>query len=170
MSDDIDILQQIENVDLGKVETSYPLLKTGLCRLTIKSMEFKRIESKKGALQAWCLLEFVTAQQWETVAHDGLPVKPIAPGFPLKKRVYMEPSKDKTTGEDVNYGIKDLALLRECIYGKAPEGTRLQVSDFLGQEVIGKLKFDPAPKNKDTGETFGPRTEVDGYVRKPKTA
>lgn len=164
---DLDILQSIQSVDLSKVETSFPILAGGIVSCQIQDIDISAKESKKGDTLPWATIKFALAQPWKTVPIDGAPSKDVAPGFSFTHRILLAPWTDPKTQEVKNIGIQELTLLRECIYGKAPEGTRLDPNELLGQTVMVKLKFEPAPRGKD-GETFGPRTEVSGYVRKAK--
>lgn len=167
MESELDILNSIQNVDLSKVETSFPLLKTGNVQAQIVEMTFSMKEKKDGDKYPNCMVKYALAQPWTTVAVDGAPAKDVQPGFTFSENIYMAPVTKKDGSVD-NFGIQRLALLRECIHGKAAEGAKIQKEDFLGQTVMVKLKFDPAPRDKKTGEVFGPRTDVDGYVRKAR--
>lgn len=163
---DHDILNEINNIDLSKVETSFPVLKSGVVKATIAEIEFDKKDKKDGSgVNRLAKIKYSLGQPWETQPHDGLPAKPIAPGFPVTETIYLDPFKDEKTGEEKNLGIARLALLRESVLGKAKEGDRFDIAQLIGREVILKLKFDPAPKNKKTGEVYGPQTTVDGYVR-----
>lgn len=161
MSQDIDIMQKLNDVDLSTVETSFPLLKTGIVQATITECGPQSKDDK-----SWLELKYVLAQEWATQPHDGVPSKPVLPGFPITERIYLNDWEDPKSGETKNFGIQRAALLRECVLGKAQPGTRFIPSELIGQTVMLKLKFDPAPKNKKTGEVYGPQTTVDGYIRK----
>lgn len=170
MSDELDILNELNDIDLSKVETSFPLLASGIVNALVTKCEYQRDTETKGAdAKPYCLVEFAIQQPHSTVAHEGVPSKVLQPGdrgMTITQRVYVGKYEDKNSGELRWYGLDTLAKLREAAFGKAPEGTRFVPADMVGQTVAIKLKFDPAPKNKKTGETYGPRTEVDGYIRK----
>jgi hypothetical protein len=164
MENELDILNSLQQVDISKVETSYPLLATGNVQMQITSMSFGMKKKKDESTYPNCEIKFALMQPWKTVPIDGIPAKDIPPGFPMTKNIFM--GTVQKDGKEENYGLKELVTLRECIHGKAPEGARIQKEDFLGQTVLCKLKFDPAPVNKETKEVYGPRTDIVGYVRK----
>jgi hypothetical protein len=168
---ELDILNSLQNVDLSKIETSFPLLKTGNVLAQISKMEFASKGKKEDENDQYinCKLEYTLQQPWETVPIDGAPSKAVSPGFKFTENIYCSPWTDPETKEVKNFGLQRLTLLRECIYGKAPPGTALKKEDFLGRTVMVKLKFEPAPVDKKTKQVMGPQTKVDGYVRKAKT-
>ena len=169
MSQDIDILDQINNLDLSKVETSFPILATGNVLCNVLQAVFTKDEEKGAAAKPYLDVKFALAQDWRTQAVDGIPSKTISPGqrgSEFSQRIYVGTYVDKKTGETKMYGVDTLAKLRESAFGIAPEGTRFNPAHLIGQQVTVKLTFNPAPKNKDTGEVYGPRTEITGYVRK----
>ena len=170
---DIDILQQINDVDLSKVETSFPILDSGIVRCTITKCEFHKEPSKKkqGTDNVYLEVGYSLAQGWKTVSIDGNPSKPVNPGdrgSAFTERIYVGKFLDDKTGEEKWYGLDRIAKLREAVMGKAEAGAKLNPPELIGQSVILRLKFDPAPKNKDTGEVYGPRTGVDAYVKPSK--
>lgn len=165
MSQDIDILNQLDSVDLSTVETAFPLLKAGNVLTTISECKFTKDEGDDK--KPYCLIKYTLAQPWETVTHGDLVTKPINVGFPITQRVYVGQYEDQNDGGKLKwYGLPQLTLLRECVFGKAPPGTKFNPAEMIGQNVTVKLKFDPAPVNKKTKEVYGPQTVVDGYVRK----
>lgn len=170
---DQDILSQINDVDLSKVETSFPILATGIVSVTIGKCEFVTEDSKKkpGEKNTYLHVDYSLAQPWKTVGIDGAPSKPVNPGdrgSGMTERIYVGKFTDKN-GEEKWYGLDRIAKLREAVYGKASEGTKFIPPEMIGQPVLLNLKFNPAPVNKDTKEVYGPRTEIAGYVRKGKS-
>lgn len=172
---DIDILQQMDNIDVSKVETSFPIPAEGLVRARVTSAKREQEPNKKkGGTNTFFEFEFAFTQDWRTQPINGNPSSPIpvgGRGSKMTKRVYVGQYEKKDGSGLAWYGIEELAKLRESALGKAPAGTSYSnlCDDVLGQEVTLVLKFDPAPKNKDTGEVYGPRTEITNYVAK-KTA
>lgn len=162
---DLDILQQVQDVDLGKVETSFPILAQGVVQAVIAEIEFKEIENKKNEVNPWCLVKYTLAQPWKTQPIPDVPVRDVNIGFPITERISLKPWTDPKTGEVKNFGITRLAQLREAVFGKAQAGAKFVPAELLNQPITLKLKFDPAPKNKDTGEVYPPQTNVDSYVR-----
>lgn len=166
MSEDLNAMINLDDIDLSTVETDFPLLASGLCGLQIQECEAKANE-KSGKL--FIHVKFAITQAHKTTNHGGLTVKTINPGdrgSTLNKDIYYGKYEDTKTGELKPYGLDELTRLREAVFGKAPPGTKFNCSEMLGQNLVGNLRFDPEPKNKKTGEVFGPRTEVASYVRK----
>lgn len=163
MSTELDIMSQLNSVDLSKVETSFPLLKTGTVAAQIK--EIGIVTPDASDKKPYVEVKYVTAQPWSTQPHDGSESKPVNPGFPITERVYVNNWTDEKTGEVKNFGRVRLLQLREAIFGPIQAGQQLDFAELRGQPVTLKLKFDPAPKNNKTGEIYGPQTTVDGYVK-----
>lgn len=169
MSSELDILNQLQNIDLSTVETSFPLLASGLLTAQIQECEMKRDTDKKGDdAKPYLWVKYALTQPWQTVAHDGADSKPVNVGFPISERIYVGQYADKKTGEMKWYGLDRIARLREAVFGKAPAGTKVVPAELLGQPITLRLRFDPAPRNDKTGQVYGPQTVVDGYVKKGK--
>jgi hypothetical protein len=164
MSQDIDILSKLEQTDLSKIETSYPILHDGVVQATVVECQAVPADGdKKPHIQ----IKYTIAQDWTTQPHDGIPSKPVSIGFPITERVYLNDWEDPKTGEVKNFGLVRLAQFREAIFGKATADAKLlPLEQYIGQSIVLKLKFEAAPKNKKTGETYGPQTTVDSYIRK----
>ena len=162
---ELDILQSIQDVDLATVETSYPVLMAGVVAATIKEIEFKMIENKKGDTNPWALIKYATSQEWKTQPMADSPSRSVTSGFGITERISLKPWTDPKTDEVKNFGLTRLAQLREAVFGKAAPGSKFTPVELINQPITLKLKFDPAPKNKDTGEVYGPQTSVDGYVK-----
>jgi hypothetical protein len=160
-----DVLQQIQDIDLSKVPTAYPILASGVVQATIVEFGFDQRENRKGETNNWAVVKYTLAQPWKTQPLDDTPSQEIAVGFPFTERILIKPWTDPKTGKETLLGLQRLALLREAVFGKAAEGTKFNGLELVGQSITLRLKFDPAPKNRETGEVYGPRTEVDGYVR-----
>jgi hypothetical protein len=165
MSSELDILSQVQSMDLSKVETSFPILKTGVVKATVTECKFDKDEAKADA-KPYLHVKYALAQPWETQPIDGVPSKPINPGFGFTQRIYV--GTYEKDGETKWYGVDQLARLRESAFGVATPGSQFKPEEMIGQEVTVKLKFDPAPKNTKTGQVYGPQTTVDGFVRKAK--
>lgn len=158
----------INSIDLSTVETDFPLLATGLVGVQIQECEFKT-NDKSG--KPFLHVKYALTQPHKTTDHGGLPVKTINPGdrgSTLSEQIYYGNYEDKKTGEVKKYGVDKIAKLREAVFGKAQPGDRFSAPDMLGQALVVKLRFVPEPKNEKTGEVFGPRTEVQDYVRKAR--
>lgn len=162
----LDLLAEIDNVDLSKVETSYPHLATGNVTFNITDAKITQDDDKPE--KPYFLINYALAQDWRTQPFDGIPSKTVAPGArgsEIQQRIYFGYYEDKNHEEQV-YGIPQYAQLREAALGRAEPGAKINPSELIGQTVTLKLKFNPAPTNKEKTETYGARTEIDGYVRK----
>lgn len=169
MSQELDSISQVQNIDLSTVETEYPLLASGIVAAQVQECEWRTEESKKkpGQMNTYLHIKVVTTQPWRSVAFEGREAKEINPGFPITHRNYIGTFVDERDGGKVKpYGEKLIAQLRESAFGRAPAGTRFNPAEMLGQSVMVQLKFEPKPVNKDTGEEYGPRTSISGFVRK----
>lgn len=170
MSSELDIMSQLDSVDLSKVETSFPILAGGVASGQVTACEFKRDTEKKADAKPYLFIELAITQPWSTQPREGEPGKPLNPGdrgMKTVKRIYFGDYEDKKTGETKKYGFDQMAAFRESAYGKAAEGSKFSSipTEMLGQNIKFVLKYDPAPKNKDTGEVYGPRTEVDRFIK-----
>lgn len=162
----------INSIDLSTVETDFPLLDSGVVTAQIQSCSFERDTAKKGdAAKPYLTVKYALTQPHKTTGHEGMTVKTINPGergSTLSENIYYGNYEDKKTGEIKKYGIDRIAKLREAVFGKAETGARFVPAEMLGQAITLRLKFDPRPTNKATGEVYGPRTEVADYVRKAR--
>lgn len=163
MSTELDIMSQLNSVDLSKVETSFPLLKTGIVQAQVK--EIGVVTPDGSDKKPYVEVKYSLTQAWSTQPHDGAESKPVNAGFPISERVYVNDWEDPKTGEKKNFGRVRLLQLREAIFGPIQTGQQLSFDELRGQPITLKLKFDPAPKNNKTGEIYGPQTTVDGYVK-----
>jgi len=169
-----ELLNQLTTeVDLSKVETSFPLLKSGIVKCNVAKCNLQRDTEKKGDdAKPYYLIEYNLAQPWTTVPHNGAEVKTINPGdrgSKIVERVYIGKYTDKDTNEEKWYGIDRIAKLYETVFGrKAGAGTTIPQAaiEVIGQEVLLDLLFEPKPMNRETKEVYGPRTSVRGYVKK----
>jgi hypothetical protein len=154
---------------LSKVETSYPVLQSGIVQAQLVDFSLEMVK-KKGTEETYpnASIKWSLAQPWKTVSIDNAPSKEVNPGFIITENIYLGDWTDEKTGEVKNMGIQRLALLREAMLGKAETGTKFNPEELKGNIALLKLEFNPSPRGKK-GETFGPRTDVVTYVRKPKS-
>lgn len=172
MSDELNSMVDINSIDLSTVETDFPLLDSGVVTAQIQACSFERDTAKKGdSAKPYLTVKYALTAPHKTTGHEGMTVKTINPGdrgSTLSENIYYGNYEDKKTGETKKYGIDRIAKLREAVFGKAAEGQRFVPAEMLGQPITLRLKFDPRPTNKATGEVYGPRTEVADYVRKAR--
>lgn len=170
MSNELDMMAMLDSVDLSKVETSFPLLASGVVTCQVSAIDFKRDTEKKADAKPYLMVELTLVSPWKTVPRDGEPSKPVNPGdrgCKLVDRIYFGDYEDKKTGEAKKFGYDRMATLRESAFGKATEGARFSSipQEMLGQTIQVELKFEAAPVNKDTKEVYGPRTSVARYIK-----
>jgi hypothetical protein len=167
MSEELDIMQQMDAIDLSKVETDFPLLATGVVSAQIQTCEWKRDTEKKGDdAKPYCRVKYNLTQEWKTSGHnaDVKVLQPGARGMTISEDIYVGKYTDKE-GNEQWYGLDRLAKLREAVFGKAQPGTKFNPAEMPGQPITLRLKFDPRPVNSKTKEVYGPRTSVEDYVR-----
>ncbi len=165
---ELDILNEINDVDLSKVETSYPHLMSGNVPVNITKCEFGK-DDKEDA-KPYLLAEYSLANPWKTQPQPGEPSKVVevgARGSKITQRIYIGKYESKTEpGKMETYGLTQLAQLREAVFGKAQPGDKFVPTDLIGQQCVVTLKFDPVPKNSKTGQTYPPSTSVTGWVKR----
>jgi len=168
MSDELDIMQQMDNIDLSTVETDFPLLASGIVTAQIQTCEWRRDTDKKGEdAKPYVRVKYNLTQEHKTCGHNGAEVKLIQPGArgsTISEDIYVGKYINKE-GVEAWYGVDRLTKLREAVFGKAQPGTKFNVAEMPGQPITLRLKSDPAPQNSKTKEVYGPRTSVDDYVR-----
>lgn len=160
----LDILQQIQSTDLAKVETDFPNLATGNVATTIVAAAWDTSTDKP-----FLGLTYELTQPWKTQAHGDVASKAVNPGdrgAKFNQRIYVGQYEDGQTHETKVYGLDSVAKLFKAVFGKDTtiKADTEGVMQLLGMPVVATLKFDPAPRNKKTGEVFGPKTEVTGWV------
>lgn len=170
MSDELDVMQMMDSIDLSKIETEFPIPTGGIVTAQIQDCEFRKDTEKKGPdAKPYLYVSYNFTQPWKTQSIDGSVPKEINPGSrgsTINERIYVGYYEDKKTGEQKTYGTDRLALLSECVIGKAQPGQKFDPMALKGQAITLKLVFEPAPRNDKTGEIYGPRTSVGSYLRK----
>lgn len=164
---DLDIMQAMDNIDLSEVETSFPLLDSGVVTVQIAKCEYGRDEKKGADAKPYCLVEMALTVPWRTTPLNG-PSKPINPGdrgSKFTERIYVGQYEKKDGSGLAWYGVDTLAKLRKAAFGKAAPGVKFNPTEMLGQTINVRLKFEAEPKGKD-GTVYGPRTSVSDYISK----
>lgn len=167
MSEELNIMEAMNNIDLSTVETSFPILDSGIVSVQVAKCEYRRDTDKKSDAKPYCYIELNLTQPWRTVKFDGdsKPVLPGGRGSTIVERVYIGQYEKKDGSGLAWYGVDTLAKFREAVFGKAAPGVRFDPNEMLGQNLQVRLQFDPAPKGKD-GQVYGPRTAVATYIKK----
>lgn len=158
---DVDILSQIDSIDLASVETARPNLPSGVYLMQVKKMELVDQKAPKTGKNLSIQLGLVEPAQ-SVPNHKG-ESQVLQPGFVTFDLI----SLTKTFREDgsVKYDpLPRLAKLREAVLG-SKDGKFMPLEQYVGQQVMVKVKYDADSKGKD-GESYGPKTSVQDYVRR----
>jgi hypothetical protein len=156
--EDQDILNQLDSVDLSTVETSYPLLKTGVYPTTVASCQLEDQKAPKTGKNL--VIKYTLTETAESV--DG---RQVNPGFAIMERISLTKTF-KDDGSPKYDPLPRLAQFREAIFGKAETGTGfMPLEQYIGQAITIRVKHDPHSKGRD-GTDYGPQSSVNGYVRK----
>ena len=143
MSEEIDILQNLQSLDLTNVETGMPVLREGL--VGIEVLEAKIEPNKKGT-GSNLNLKFGLTDPWEAL--DG---KAINPGFPLFHTISLVQTEKYNP-------LQNLAAFKECVTG-TKSGNFLPVEQYLN--CTGSVRI----KN-ETSEQYGTQTRIARFVKK----
>lgn len=158
MSEEENVLNQLDSIDLSTVETSYPNLKTGHYHVRVVGCT---VEDGKKPGAKNLVIKFALTEATEAV--DG---RQVNPGFVIMQRVSLTKTF-KDDGSPKYDPMPTLAKFREAIFGKATAGTQfMPLEQYIGQELDITVKFDANVVNKVTKEEYGPQSSVTGYVRK----
>lgn len=163
MSDDIDILNQLSNINLSSVQTSFPLLATGLYDLTVAEMKVEQQKAPKVGNN----IKIKLTTQNPSVDIDG---KQVNPGFPMFDTI----SLTKSFKEDgsINYDpAQKLAAFKEAVTG-SKEGSFGAPAEwaelYVGKTVQARVTYSPTSVDKRTQKDYGPQSRIDRYVKQKK--
>lgn len=158
MPEDQDILNELQSFDLSKVETSYPLLKTGTYAVRVATAQLEDQKAPKTGKNL--VIKYTLTEATEAV--DG---RSVNPGFAITERISLTRTF-KDDGSPKYDPMPRLAQFREAIFGKAEPGVQfMPLEQYFGQELHIRVKHEPNSKGKD-GTDYGPQSNVQGYVRK----
>lgn len=143
MSEEIDILQNLDSMDLTNVETGVPLIPEGLYEVSVLEAKTEPNKKKTGHNLS---LKFGLTQP--TTSLDG---KAINPNFPLFTIISLV----KTEKYDPR---QNLAAFMECFKG-TKAGNFLPVEQFIGMTGNVRVKIDDSPE-------FGKKNVIARYVKK----
>ena len=161
MSQDIDILSQIDNIDLASVETARPNLPTGLYRFKVAKLELVDQKAPKTGKNLSIQLGLVEPQQ--SVPNSKGESQVLNVGFPVFDLISL--TKTFKENGEVNYDpLPRLAKFREAVLGDK-SGKFMPLEQYLGREVIVKVRYSETNIDKKTGQDYGPKTSVNDYVR-----
>lgn len=157
---DVDILSQIDNIDLASVETARPNLPSGVYRFRVTKMEL--VDQKAPKTGKNLSIQLGLTEPAQSVPNAKGETQLLNAGFPVFDLI----SLTKTFREDgsVKYDpLPRLAKFREAVMG-SKDGKFLPVEQYIGMEVTARIRFEADSKGKD-GESYGPKTSVQDYVR-----
>lgn len=158
---DVDILSQIDNIDLSTVETARPNLPSGVYLMTVKKVELQDQKAPKTGKNLSIQLGLV--EPATSVPNHKGETQTLQPGFPVFDLISM--TKTFRENGEVKYDpLPRLAKFREAVLG-SKDGKFMPLEQYLGQQVMVKVKFEADSKGKD-GESYGPKTSVQDYVRR----
>lgn len=143
MSQEIDILNDLDSMDLSNVETGLPLLPDGLYTLQVAEIETKA--NKKGT-GSNLNIKFVT-----TEPVTDLNGNPVNPGFPLFDLISLVKSEKYDP-------IPKLAAFKEAVTG-TKSGSFNPLEQYLGLSVCVKLKI-------ERDAEYGDKNRIQRYIKK----
>lgn len=123
-----DILNSLMTEDLSNVQTTFPLLNAGLCKVRVAEISTAPNKTNTGNNLK---IKFVTVDA-QPATRAGVPCE-IAPGYPIM----FTHSLVQTEKFDPR---ERLAQIMDCFLGK--RGSFMPVEQFLGLEGVVKLKHD----------------------------
>lgn len=150
MSQDIDILNKLEETDLSGVPTAYPLLPTGAFPVKVQKIELedqKPPRTGKNLVIAFALTE-------PAVSTEG---QPLQPGYVITDRISL-------TQTEKYDPLPRLAQFREACLGDK-SGKFMPLEQYVEQTMTIRTKHQVNSVGKD-GTEYGPQTSVAGYVKK----
>lgn len=155
MSNDIDILSQLDSIDLNSVETARPNLPSGMFPVRVVKMEL--VDQKAPKTGKNLSIQLALVEPAQSVPNSKGETQMLQPGFPVFDLI----SLTKTFRDDgtVKYDpLPRLAKFREAVKGDKA-GQFLPLEQYIGMTVMVRTKYSVDPE-------YGPRTNVQDYVRK----
>lgn len=143
MSDEIDILSELESTDFSKVETGMPLLPAALYEVEVQEADVSPNKAGTGHNAKFKL--------GLTQPTTDLTGKPVNPGFPI----FVTMSLVRTPKYDP---LKNIAQFMECFTGNK-SGKFLPVQQFIGQK--GNIRL-----SVTESEQYGKQNAIARYVKK----
>lgn len=146
MSEETDILSQLDTMNLSDQETGMPTLRAGQIKVRVKKIEIVPNSKKDGNLVK---IQLETLDPWESTKST-----PVNPGFPLFGQISLRPT-EKYPQSNI---MKALAEFMECFLG-SKDGTFMPLDKYIGQEGVVVVK------PESTAE-YGDQTRLVRYIKK----
>ena len=140
------------NIDLSNVDTTMPVLSSGLYNLTIKNFEVA--ENKKKTGQNLVATFATTTQETSVQAMEKGEMGDLKPGFTIRKWYPLQQS-DNPDAPDFT---RDLAILQEAALGVKKN---LDLNELLDKLVAAKVKVSDSEEyglGNDIGRISAPIT------------
>lgn len=162
MSNDIDILAQIDNIDLSTVETARPNLPSGMYLMQVKEM--KLVDQKAPKTGKNLSIQLGLVEPALAVPNEKGEQQKLNPGFPVFDTISLV----QTFNPDgsVRYDpLPRLAKFREAVVG-SKDGKFMPLEQYVGQQVMVKVSYTASNVDRKTGQDYGPKSSVQDYVRR----
>lgn len=155
----MDIFDQLANDDMSSVDTSFPLLAPDTYEFTITNIELKTSQNTGGSYISMSLA--LSSEGALTPNGD-----PVGPGYPVTHMISTS-TTEKMSEEDIK---RNIAQFMDAVVGKSAResGVHFDVTleSYKQQTLIAKTKNQPERVDKNTGETYAPRTVVSYFIPK----
>lgn len=150
MSDQIDSLSDLQNVDLSGVDTSFPVIAPGAYRFKVADVQVVPNKNKDGNN---FVVKLTLDQLVMSVPDAGGAAREISPGFPLTHLISMKPT-EKYDQSAIN---RNLAGFQEAVLGR--KGSLLPLTQYVGLDVTCQVKVEESAE-------FGKQNRVSRFVKK----
>ena len=145
-----DVLNELNSLDLGTVQTALPILLAGVYEVLVAKLQFDENKAKTGKLLN-IELTMINPTKDETGTRE------VNPGFPLFDRISAVRTY-KEDGTTVKYDpMPRFAQFREAVLGDKA-GAFMPVEQYIGKKVAVRIKVE------DDSE-FGRKNVVARYVK-----
>jgi len=162
MTQDIDILSQIDNIDLSTVETARPFLPSGIYEFVVQKMELVDQKSPKTGKNLSIQLGLVEPAQ--SVPNDKGETQLLNPGFPVFDLISLTATFNDDGSKKYD-PLPRLAKFREAVLGDK-SGKFMPLEQYIGQRVMVKVNYSATNVDRKTGQDYGPKTTVSDYVKR----
>lgn len=162
MSNDIDILTQIDNIDLSTVDTDRPQLPSGLYEMKVAKMELVDQKAPKTGKNLQIQLGLVEPAL--SVPNSKGEQQKLNPGFSVFDLISLTATFNEDGSKKYD-PLPRLAKFREAVIGDKA-GRFMPLEQYIGQTVMVKVAYSATNVDKRSGEDYGPKTSVKDYVRR----
>ena len=160
MSNDADILSQIDNIDLSTVETARPFLPTGIYQMRVAKMEL--VDQKSPKTGKNLNIQLALVEPTNSQPNDKGETSRLNPGFPIFDLVSLTPTFNEDGSKKYD-PLPRLARFREAVMGDKA-GKFMPLEQYIGRTVTVKVQYSASNVDKRSGEDYGPKNSVRDYV------